>query len=214
MPGATVASAAPAPGAATRQGAGTGAARSRTCALGWLHNINVREGVNAPDWRQFAMGAFFNDDWKVTPKPTVNLGVRWEVNRMPWEVNDKMGSYVREHNKIVLSSPPEFRRASRRLQSHGPIPDGGTSRLPALGDPDGLEQSQFCGACSARNAVDGRRARNGLPRISRRLSLHWRPPRRPARAKAQAGRGRQLRGRTESLHRPQRRRRRDRAAAC
>ena len=72
--------------------------------LGWLHNINVREGINAPDWRQVAMGAFFNDDWKVTPKLTVNLGVRWEVNRMPWDVNDKMGSYVPEFNKIVLAS--------------------------------------------------------------------------------------------------------------
>ncbi len=72
--------------------------------LGWLHNIDVREGINAPDWRQVAMGAFFNDDWKVTPKLTVNLGVRWEVNRMPWDVNDKMGSYVPEFNKIVLAS--------------------------------------------------------------------------------------------------------------
>ncbi len=72
--------------------------------LGWLHNVNVREGINAPDWRQIAMGGFFNDDWKVTPRLTMNLGVRWEVNRMPWDVNDKMGSYVPELNKIVLSS--------------------------------------------------------------------------------------------------------------
>lgn len=72
--------------------------------LGWLHNINVREGINGPDWRQIAMGAFINDDWKVTPRLTMNLGVRWEVNRMPWDVNDKMGSYVPEFDKIVLSS--------------------------------------------------------------------------------------------------------------
>ncbi len=72
--------------------------------LGWLHNINVREGINGPDWRQVAMGAFFNDDWKVTPRLTMNIGVRWEVNRMPWDTNDKMGSYVPELNKIVLAS--------------------------------------------------------------------------------------------------------------
>ena len=72
--------------------------------LGWLHNINVREGINGPDWRQIAMGAFVNDDWKVTPNLTMNLGFRWEVNRMPWDVNDKMGSYVPDLNKIVLSS--------------------------------------------------------------------------------------------------------------
>ena len=92
----------------------TGGCNSATCKdwgspvadmyLGWLHNVNVREGINGPDWRQVAMGAFINDDWKVTPKLTMNLGVRWEVNRMPWDVNDKMGSYVPELNKIVLSS--------------------------------------------------------------------------------------------------------------
>ena len=72
--------------------------------LGWLHNVNVREGISAPDWRQVAMGAFFNDDWKVTPRLTMNIGARWEVNRMPWDVNDKMGGYVPELNKVVLSS--------------------------------------------------------------------------------------------------------------
>ena len=72
--------------------------------LGWLHNTNIRRGVNGPDWRQVAMGAFFNDDWKVSPRLTMNLGVRWEVNRMPWDINDKMGSYSLEHNKVVLSS--------------------------------------------------------------------------------------------------------------
>ena len=72
--------------------------------LGWLHNINVREGINGPDWRQVAMGGFFNDDWKVTPNLTMNIGVRWEVNKMPYDVNDRMGSYVPEYNKIVLAS--------------------------------------------------------------------------------------------------------------
>ena len=72
--------------------------------LGWLHNTNIRKGINNPDWRQIAMGAFFNDDWKVTPRLTMNLGVRWEVNRMPWDVNDRMASYVPEFNKVVLSS--------------------------------------------------------------------------------------------------------------
>lgn len=72
--------------------------------LGYLNNTNVRRGVNGPDWRQIAMGAFFNDDWKVTPKLTMNLGVRWEVNQMPYDVNDRMGSYSLALNKVVLSS--------------------------------------------------------------------------------------------------------------
>ena len=112
--------------------------------LGWLHNINVREGINAPDWRQVAMGAFFNDDWKVTPRLTMNLGVRWEVNQMPWDVNDKMGSYVPEHNKIVLASdrnlPDNFNQLLGDFDSRGPLLDRRRGGLPALGDPDRLEQ--------------------------------------------------------------------------
>lgn len=72
--------------------------------LGYLHNTNVRKGVNGPDWRQIAMGAFFADDWKVTPRLTMNLGARWEVNQMPYDVNDRMGSYNLALNKVVLSS--------------------------------------------------------------------------------------------------------------
>ncbi len=72
--------------------------------LGQLHSLSVRQGINAPDWRQVAMGAFFNDDWKITRKLTLNLGVRWEVNQMPWDVNGRMGSYVPELDKIVLAS--------------------------------------------------------------------------------------------------------------
>ena len=72
--------------------------------LGYLNNTNIRRGVNGPDWRQVAMGAFFNDDWKATPRLTMNLGVRWEVNQMPFDVNDRMGSYNLDLNKVVLSS--------------------------------------------------------------------------------------------------------------
>ncbi len=72
--------------------------------LGWLHNVTRRAGINRPEWRQIAMGAFFNDDWKATRKLTMNIGVRWEVNRMPWDINDRLASYVPELNQLVLSS--------------------------------------------------------------------------------------------------------------
>ena len=72
--------------------------------LGWLHNINRRAGINRPEWRQQAMGAFFNDDWKATRKLTLNLGVRWEMNRMPYDIHDRLASYVPALNQLVLAS--------------------------------------------------------------------------------------------------------------
>jgi len=46
-------------------------------------------GVGNPirGWRQDEMALYFQDDWKVTPKLTLNLGVRWEPYTIPTEVN-------------------------------------------------------------------------------------------------------------------------------
>ncbi len=93
--------------------------------LGWLHNVNRRSGINRPEWRQQAMGAFFNDDWKVARKLTLNLGVRWEVNRMPWDINDRLGSYVPGLNQLVLASdrnlPPDFADLTENFDLGGRI---------------------------------------------------------------------------------------------
>ncbi len=102
--------------------------------LGYLQNLNIREGVNAPDWRQLAMGAFFNDDFKVTPRLTMNLGVRWEVNQMPHDVNDRMGSYNLGLQKIVLSSfknlPANFEELTRDFDLGGQFVDGSANGFP------------------------------------------------------------------------------------
>jgi outer membrane receptor protein involved in Fe transport len=39
-------------------------------------------------WREWYYNAFLQDDWKVTPKLTINLGVRWDVDAPVYEDND------------------------------------------------------------------------------------------------------------------------------
>lgn len=42
--------------------------------------------------RQSIFGSFIQDDWKVTPRLTVNLGLRYEFITSPTEVNDKIAN--------------------------------------------------------------------------------------------------------------------------
>jgi hypothetical protein len=80
--------------------------------LGWLNNATRQTYVNRNYWRQQAMGAFFNDDWKTTRNLTLNLGMRWEVNRAPWDKYDRMGSYDISTRKLVVAddvnAPPNY----------------------------------------------------------------------------------------------------------
>ncbi|MCP5119538.1 MAG: TonB-dependent receptor, partial [bacterium] len=72
--------------------------------LGWLHNVNRQAGFNRNYWRQTAMGAFVNDDWKATRNLTLNLGVRWEVNKAPYDRYDRLAVYVPDIRKHVVST--------------------------------------------------------------------------------------------------------------
>ncbi len=42
------------------------------------------------EWHQNEYSWFFKDDFKVTPSLTLNLGVRWELYRVPTEAQGKM----------------------------------------------------------------------------------------------------------------------------
>ena len=72
--------------------------------LGWIQNVNRQLGFNRNYWRQHAMGLFINDDWKVTRDLTMNLGMRWEVNRAPADKYDRLGVYDVTSRKLILAS--------------------------------------------------------------------------------------------------------------
>lgn len=72
--------------------------------LGWIHNVNRQLGFNRNYWRQHAMGTFINDDWKVSRNLTLNLGMRWEVNRAPADKYDRLAVYDTSSQKLILAS--------------------------------------------------------------------------------------------------------------
>jgi len=53
------------------------------------------------DLRYKYYGGYINDDWKVTPKLTLNLGVRYEIWTPPYERNDQQANFVIGPNKLI-----------------------------------------------------------------------------------------------------------------
>jgi len=53
--------------------------------------------------RNSAFGAFFQDDWKVTPRLTLNLGLRWQLFTPIYEVGNRMTNFGEINGQIELA---------------------------------------------------------------------------------------------------------------
>jgi len=53
--------------------------------------------------RNSAIGAFFQDDWRVTPHLTVNLGIRWELFTPIYEVDNRMTNFNEITGQVELA---------------------------------------------------------------------------------------------------------------
>ena len=65
-----------------------------------------------PALRVSALDVFAQDDYKVTPKLTLNLGVRWEYNGVPSEIHNRLGIY---------DFHPEQGDSSRNRRNRAPL---------------------------------------------------------------------------------------------
>lgn len=71
--------------------------------LGRLQTVNRRVQTTFSELRSDGVGMFFNDDWKVTRRLTLNLGLRYEIEMPPLDVNDRLSTYLPRLNKVVIA---------------------------------------------------------------------------------------------------------------
>src|ERR1019366_6427517 len=61
--------------------------------LGYPSAYTVQTGPYAQRFHYIQLGAYFQDDWKVTRDLTLNLGLRWEYFGNPVDKNNAIASF-------------------------------------------------------------------------------------------------------------------------
>jgi hypothetical protein len=82
------------------------------------------------DLRYRYYGAYIADDWKVTPKLTLNLGIRWEYEAAPFSTQNLMSNFIVGPNILIFpdNNVPPASQISAAL----------AGRIPAGVDPRAL----------------------------------------------------------------------------
>lgn len=71
---------------------------------GTIKNAKITSGNTARSLSDESYGLFIQDDWRVRPKFTVNLGLRYEVTTVVKDANDLLGNFIPAQGLLQVGS--------------------------------------------------------------------------------------------------------------
>jgi len=73
--------------------------------LGYLHGLKQGAGEIA-DIAGWQLGPYFQDDWRIRPNLTVNLGIRWDPNTPPTSAGGRGAAFVAGQQSTMFPNAP------------------------------------------------------------------------------------------------------------
>ncbi len=82
--------------------------------------LNIPTAYPHRDFRETEISPYFQDDWKVTPKLTVNLGLRWEFRTNPIETHNQLFTITNFATDTAFVNVPHVMRSNPTLTALDP----------------------------------------------------------------------------------------------
>jgi hypothetical protein len=102
-------------------------------------NPSAQLSTNVRHWRNLEFGAYFQDDWKVTKRLTLNLGLRYDLYQRHHEEANVATTFI-----LGPSTPNSFILGA----SNGLLNELYNANNPATCDPTRIALAQLAGGCS------------------------------------------------------------------
>ncbi|HXY13026.1 MAG TPA: TonB-dependent receptor [Terriglobales bacterium] len=75
---------------------------------GFFNKTGVRQPTNGRSFRQHEFDWYGQDTWKVRPNLTLNFGVRYQLNGVPYEENANFSNLLRDPSSFATGQPVVF----------------------------------------------------------------------------------------------------------